>query len=66
MVDIPRRLVEIDRAMRDLDPRLWAILYIRHGVPGTEAAKCDEFGFSKSWYRKMVGLSHKYIDQMGG
>jgi len=66
LVDIPHRLVMIDRAMRDIDPRLWAILWIRHGEPGTESQKCEEYGFSKSWYRKMIGLSHKWIDQMGG
>jgi len=66
LVDIPRRLVVIDRAMREIDSRLWAIIWIRHGERGTEDEKCEAFGFSKSWYRRMVGLSHKYIDQMGG
>ena len=62
LVDIPRGLEPLDRAMRVIDSRLWTVLAIRHWVPGTDEQRCAEVGMSKGCYRRMLDLAYSWLD----
>ncbi len=62
LVDIPPRLVPIDRAMRDISPNLWFILAAQHCVPGPDRERCERVGISRSTYYRHLAKAHDWIN----